>query len=412
MTPYGRQSSRVPRVPVAPMASAPWRNVAAAGLFVGLGWAAPQLGDRLSGPIAAAVAAPTSPETNTAPGVTFVAQATGVTLGAVDVYDAPAGGAVSAVLPQGAPVAIGGRILVPAGLWNRDVLWVRLSASGTKPDAATTAAYGFVPADTVAVTAGTPLRLGIDAVTRASLASPASAIQYAGGEGRAQITADVHVPSGAVPTLAAAPDPSEAAHAPVPGAADAPGIGAAADIGIAWLPETVARWQPDIVAAAAAHGIDPKLAAIVMLVESGGDPTALSPSGARGLMQVMPGTGADIARRRDISGFEPDMLADPATNLDFGAWYLAQQLGAFGIANDPDWQASVEAAAAAYNGGPGSVQRMRAGGSLPDETVRYQRWVGGMWRERASATSPTFDAWWQAGGSRLVAAAERVSAGR
>lgn len=297
MTPYGRQSSRVPRVPVAPMASAPWRNVAAAGLFVGLGWAAPQLGDRLSGPIAAAVAAPTSPETNTAPGVTFVAQATGVTLGAVDVYDAPAGGAVSAVLPQGAPVAIGGRILVPAGLWNRDVLWVRLSASGTKPDAATTAAYGFVPADTVAVTAGTPLRLGIDAVTRASLASPASAIQYAGGEGRAQITADVHVPSGAVPTLAAAPDPSEAAHAPVPGAADAPGIGAAADIGIAWLPETVARWQPDIVAAAAAHGIDPKLAAIVMLVESGGDPTALSPSGARGLMQVMPGTGADIARR-------------------------------------------------------------------------------------------------------------------
>lgn len=399
MTPRGRQPSRIPRV-----LGAPWRNVAAAGLFVGLGWAAPQLGDRLSGPIAAAVAAPAATELDTAPLVVFVAQATGVTLGAVDMYDAPAGGTVNAVLPQGAPVAIGGRILVPAGLWNRDVLWVRLSASGTKPDAATTASYGFVPADTVAVTAGTPLRLGIDAVTRASLASPASAIQYAGGEGRAQITTDVHVPSGAVPTLAAAPDPFEAENAP--------GIGAAADIGIAWLPETVARWQPDIVAAAAAHGIDPKLAAIVMLVESGGDPTALSPSGARGLMQVMPGTGADIARRRGISGFEPDMLADPATNLDFGAWYLARQLGAFGIANDPDWQASVEAAAAAYNGGPGSVQRMRAGGSLPDETVRYQRWVGGMWRERASATSPTFEAWWQAGGSRLVAAAERVSADR
>ena len=47
-----------------------------------------------------------------------------------------------------------------------------------------------------------------------------------------------------------------------------------------------------------------------------------------------------------------------------GTAYIAQQLGRFGQSADPDWQRSVELAAAAYNGGPGTVLAMLAGKRL------------------------------------------------
>jgi len=168
---------------------------------------------------------------------------------------------------------------------------------------------------------------------------------------------------------------------------------------IPWMPETVTRWLPEITGAATAHGIDPELVAIVMLVESGGGDDATSRSGATSLMQVMPATGAGIAAERGIEKYD---LYDPATSIDFGAHYLAQQMAAFGKVDDPDWQASVELAAAAYNGGPGSVIR----GRLSSETIRYRRWMGGFWRERHDSASPTFEEWKVAGGSRLIQNAE------
>ncbi len=381
-----------------PSTASAWRNTAAAGLFAGLGWAAPQLGDRLEGAMAAAAIAPITAASHPAP-VTFVAQAAGTVVATATVYAAPAGGAALTVLPAGAPVSIGGVVRVPAGLWVRDVLWIGMGGEAAAPGSPAVRGYGFVPASTVAVTAGTPLRLDVDAVSRASMLAPSPAVLHAGGEldaaagpapGGGAVAGDTAVDAAVV-------DAADAEPAPAP------------DLAIPWLPHTVQAWAPEITSAAARHGIDPLLVAIVMLVESGGDPAAISPSGAVGLMQVMPGTGADIARRRGIAAIEPGLLADPATNVDFGAWYLAQQLGAFGVTGDPGWQQSVELAAAAYNGGPGSVQRLLAGGALPDETSRYRAWVGGMWREREAAGSPTFEAWWRAGGSRLVAAAERTA---
>ncbi len=385
-----------------PNAGVSWRNVATAGLFIGLGWAGPQLGTRVTG---ADPLPPVQAAARQTQAVAFVAQATGTLTGGSNLYDAPAGGAVQAQLPAGTTVTVGGLVHVPAGLWTRDVLWVRVGVDAVDAGAAP-ARYGFVPATTVAVTAGTPLVLEVGNVPREALLAPGSAVSYAGGE-------PVEAAAlGAAP--AAAPGTGPAAVPEAAPAGDAglfsTGIGTADDFAIAWLPQTVVRWKPEILAAAKAHGVDPALVAIVMLVESGGGPQAVSPSGATGLMQVMPGTGADIARQRGIAAYQ---LAEPATNVDFGAWYLARQLQAFGRADgDPDWQQSVELAASAYNGGPGSVQRLQAGGSLPNETARYRQWVGGMWRERSDASSPTFDAWMQAGGARLVAAAEGAATDR
>jgi len=50
-------------------------------------------------------------------------------------------------------------------------------------------------------------------------------------------------------------------------------------------------------------------------VESGGDPTAVSPCGALGLMQIMPATGSDL-------GVETNDLWDPQRNIDAGVRYL------------------------------------------------------------------------------------------
>ncbi len=86
-------------------------------------------------------------------------------------------------------------------------------------------------------------------------------------------------------------------------------------------------------------GIDPALVLAVIEAESGQATDAVSPKGAVGLMQVLPGTAAEI-------GF-PD-AADPAHNLEAGCRYLAALLETFG--------GDVELALAAYNAGPGAVR--------------------------------------------------------
>ncbi|MEZ4446206.1 MAG: transglycosylase SLT domain-containing protein [Polyangiaceae bacterium] len=170
-------------------------------------------------------------------------------------------------------------------------------------------------------------------------------------------------------------------------------------VSVAWLPPTVSRFAPTIEAASYRHGVDANLLAIVILVESGGDPYAQSPAGAKGLMQLMPATAADVASRRGIVGHNELRLLDPAYNIDLGAWYLARQIERFWT-GQPD--ATVDQAAAAYNGGPGRLARNEP---MPLETQSYVRWVGGMWRERHLPYSDTFGGWMRAGGDRLVSRA-------
>jgi hypothetical protein len=105
-------------------------------------------------------------------------------------------------------------------------------------------------------------------------------------------------------------------------------------------------------AAAQKAGVDPALVLRQMNVESGANPSARSPKGALGPMQLMPGTAKQL-------GVDP---SDPYQNIDGGVRYLKQQMDAFG--------GDTEKALAAYNAGPGAVQRA---GGVPNypETKAY-----------------------------------------
>ena len=176
------------------------------------------------------------------------------------------------------------------------------------------------------------------------------------------------------------------------------------ELDVGWLPGTVTHWRAEIERLARQHGLDPDLVAIVVLVESGGGPHARSGTGALGLMQILPLTGRHIAHERVLGGHSDERLLESSYNLDLGSWYLARQTAAFAA---DDETRTVERAAAAYNGGPSRLGRhLRGEGTLSAETERYVGWVGGMWRERHEPRSPTFEAWWQAGGWRLVRKAE------
>jgi soluble lytic murein transglycosylase-like protein len=101
-----------------------------------------------------------------------------------------------------------------------------------------------------------------------------------------------------------------------------------------------------IASAAKAHGQDVSLLRAIIHVESGFNPSAVSPKGAIGLMQLMPATarriGVDTSQRA---------LFDPATNINAGARYLRMLMDMF--------SGRPELAIAAYNAGESAVLRYR-----------------------------------------------------
>ena len=135
-----------------------------------------------------------------------------------------------------------------------------------------------------------------------------------------------------------------------------------------WAAGLPARGRPYAAAieqAGRAAGVDPRLLAAVAWSESGFDPSAKSPAGALGLMQIMPRTAAGL-------GVDP---MDPAQALRGGATYLSQQLRSFG---------TPQLALAAYNAGPGAVRKH--GGIPPyDETRTYVATVLGRYRQLGGA---------------------------
>jgi len=106
-------------------------------------------------------------------------------------------------------------------------------------------------------------------------------------------------------------------------------------------------WRADVAAVAQRAGIDPFLVAAVVREESSYYPKAQSRAGARGLMQLMPGTAGPMARHRGID-FSDDLLEDPRANLELGTAFLAGLMKEF---RDP------RLALAAYNAGDNRLRK-------------------------------------------------------
>lgn len=120
----------------------------------------------------------------------------------------------------------------------------------------------------------------------------------------------------------------------------------------------MANWTSYINQAASRYNLDPSLLHNVIMAESGGNPQARSPAGALGLMQLMPSTASGLGVKNPF---------DPYQNIMGGAKYLSDQIKRFG---------SVESALAAYNAGPGAVEKY---GGVPPyaETQAYVKKILG-----------------------------------
>lgn len=117
-------------------------------------------------------------------------------------------------------------------------------------------------------------------------------------------------------------------------------------------------YSDDIAQASLRFGIPATWIRAVMRVESGGDPSAASPAGAMGLMQIMPDTWTSLRARLRL-GRDP---YDPHDNILAGAAYLREMHDRYG---SPGFLA-------AYNVGPGRYEDYLAGrGPLPAETRAY-----------------------------------------
>lgn len=96
-------------------------------------------------------------------------------------------------------------------------------------------------------------------------------------------------------------------------------------------------------------GVDPYLLMGIARRESAYNPVALSPAGARGLMQIMPGTATLLSRQLGISDPGPYGVLDPELNIRLGSTYIRDMTARY--------RGNRLAAAAAYNAGPGRVDR-------------------------------------------------------
>lgn len=90
----------------------------------------------------------------------------------------------------------------------------------------------------------------------------------------------------------------------------------------------------------------------IMQTESRFEPGVTSWAGARGLVQLMPGTAKELARQAGMTELDADRLYDPALNLDLGTRYLGNLVRRFG-----GEESAVPLAIPSYNAGPGAVDR-------------------------------------------------------
>ncbi len=144
----------------------------------------------------------------------------------------------------------------------------------------------------------------------------------------------------------------------------------------------VKRWESRIASWSKAENLDPDIAAVIMQIESCGDPKAISGAGAAGLFQVMP---FHFAAGEDA--------LDPVINARRGLAYFSERL--------EQTQGNIGLAFAGYNGG--HVAAATGWDSWVRETQDYYIWATGIYNDAKSGltTSPTLEKWLQAGGASL-----------
>lgn len=164
---------------------------------------------------------------------------------------------------------------------------------------------------------------------------------------------------------------------------------AASSLSPIFTPE-IHYWADSIVRWAAAANLDPNLAAVVMQIESCGDPRATSRAGAMGLFQVMP--------FHFLSGENP---YEPDTNALRGIGYLRRSLDKAG--------GNARLALAGYNGGIGVISRGEW--SWAAETVRYVKYGFPIYEDARGGvtTSAALNEWYGRYGAGLCRqAAQRL----
>jgi soluble lytic murein transglycosylase-like protein len=145
-------------------------------------------------------------------------------------------------------------------------------------------------------------------------------------------------------------------------------------------------WSASIVRWAAGRHLNANLVAVVMQIESCGDPFARSGAGALGLFQVMPSHFADSE-----DPYEPD------TNAARGLVYLDRSLASAGF--------DARLALAGYNGGIALISQAES--NWPSETLRYAYWGSGIYADalNGATRSDRLAEWLAAGGDGLCSQA-------
>lgn len=116
---------------------------------------------------------------------------------------------------------------------------------------------------------------------------------------------------------------------------------------------------------AAERCVDPLLLAALIRQESRFDPRAVSAVGARGLSQVMPGTGQEMSARLRLGPWSADLLFVPDFNLHLGARYVFDRLEVDSL--------PLHALLASYNAGPARVRRWRSWPEFTDPDLFAER---------------------------------------
>ncbi|MEW6287547.1 MAG: transglycosylase SLT domain-containing protein [Chloroflexota bacterium] len=150
----------------------------------------------------------------------------------------------------------------------------------------------------------------------------------------------------------------------------------------------VQHWSRDILRWADASSLDPNLVAVVMQIESCGDPFARSSAGAMGLFQVMP-----FHFQADEDPYQPEV------NARRGLDYLARSLNASG--------GNIRLALAGYNGGIGVITRGEW--TWPAQTLRYVYYGAPIYEDARSGavSSPKLEEWYRRYGAGLCRQASR-----